>query len=117
VPGHTIRQDRRIDRNFVNDGTACSDVTVGSITLLLIWTDNSGTQSAFSLPMQQLAKPNRHNGFIHLWNHQNECMGIWASGTFTIQSTGAIIQYATGYTACTAGTGTYELNATVTRLQ
>jgi hypothetical protein len=40
-----------------------------------------------------------------------------ASGDFTISTNGTIIQYATGYTACTTGTGTYNLRATVTRVQ
>jgi hypothetical protein len=40
-----------------------------------------------------------------------------ASGDYTFSTNGAIIQYATGYTACTTGTGTYNLRAVVTQLQ
>ena len=104
----------RVDWNFVNNGTACSDVTAGGVTFLLTWTDNSGTHSAVSLPMSDASSLTATSGSFHFATTKTNA---WASGTFNIQSTGAIIQYATGYTACTTGTGTYELNATVTRLQ
>jgi uncharacterized repeat protein (TIGR03803 family) len=43
----------------------------------------------------------------------------YGTGTVTISSNGSVIQYATGYTQCTMGmgTGTYQLDAAVTRLQ
>ena len=104
----------RIDWNIVNNGTACSDVTAGSVTFLLTWTDNSGTHSAVSLPMHNSRSLTATTGSF---TFETTKTNAWASGSFNIQTTGAIIQYATGYTACTAGTGTYELNATVTRLQ
>jgi hypothetical protein len=40
-----------------------------------------------------------------------------ASGDFTFSTNGTIIQYATGYIACTTGTGTYNLRAAVEQLQ
>ena len=104
----------RIDWMFLNNGTACSDVTAGGVTLLLTWTDNSGTHSAVPLPMFNSRSLTASTGSF---TFETTKANARASGSYNIQSTGAIIQYATGYTACTAGTGTYELNATVTRLQ
>jgi hypothetical protein len=104
----------RVDWNFVENGTACSNVTAGGVTFLLTWTDDSRTRSAVSLPMFDASSLTATSGSFHFATTKTNA---WASGTFTIQSTGAIIQYATGYTACTTGTGTYEPNATVTRLQ
>jgi hypothetical protein len=104
----------RVDWNFVENGTACATPGPGGVTFLLTWTDNSGTHSAASLPMHDSASLMATSG---TFTFQATKTNAWASGSFNIQSTGAIIQYATGYTACTTGTGTYELNATVTRLQ
>ena len=104
----------RVDWNFVENGTACTTPGPGGVTFLLTWTDNSGTHSAASLPMHDSASLTATSG---TFTFQAAKTNAWASGSFNIQSTGAIIQYATGYTACTTGTGTYELNATVTRLQ
>jgi hypothetical protein len=104
----------RVDWNFVENGTACATPGPGGVTFLLTWTDNSGTHSAASLPMHDSASLTAASG---TFTFQTTKTNAWASGIFNIQSTGAIIQYATGYTACTTGTGTYELNATVTRLQ
>ena len=104
----------RVDWSFVENGTACATPGPGGVTFLLTWTDNSGTHSAASLPMVDSASLTATSG---TFTFRTTKTNAWASGSFNIQSTGAIIQYATGYTACTTGTGTYELNATVTRLQ
>ena len=104
----------RVDWNFNNTGTACATPGPGGVTFMLTWTDDSGAHSAVSLPMHDSASLTATSG---TFTFQTTKTNAWASGSFNIQSTGAIIQYATGYTACTTGTGTYELNATVTRLQ
>jgi hypothetical protein len=104
----------RVDWNFVENGTACATPGAGGVTFLLTWTDNSGVHSAISLPMHDSASLTATSA---TFTFQTAKTNAWASGSFSIQSTGAMIQYATGYTACTTGTGTYELNATVTRLQ
>jgi hypothetical protein len=104
----------RVDWNFVENGTACATPGPGGVTFLLTWTDNSGTHSAVSLPMFDASSLTATSASFHFATTKTNA---WASGTLNIQSTGAIIQYTTGYTACTTGTGTYELNATVTRLQ
>ena len=104
----------RVDWNFVENGTACATPGPGGVTFLLTWTDNSGAKSAVSLPMFDSTSLTATSG---TFTFQATKANARASGTYNIQSTGAIIQYATGYTACTTGTGTYELNATVTRLQ
>jgi hypothetical protein len=104
----------RVDWNFVENGTACATPGPGGVTFLLTWTDHAGTHSAASLPMHDSASLTATSG---TFTFQTTKTNAWASGSFNLQSTGAIIQYGTGYTACTTGTGTYELNATVTRLQ
>lgn len=104
----------RIDWSFIENGTACGTPGTGGVTFLLTWTSNAGTHSAVSLPMDDSASLVATSG---TFTFRTTKTAAYASGTFTIQSTGAIIQYATGYTACSVGTGTYELNATVTRLQ
>lgn len=103
-----------VDWNFVESGTACADVTAGSVTFLLTWTDNAGTHSAVPLPMNNSRSLTATSSSF---TFETTRTNAWASGSFNLQSTGAIIQYATGYTACSSGTGTYGLNATVTRLQ
>ena len=104
----------RVDWNFVENGTACAVPGPGGVTFLLTWTDHSGAHSAVSLPMQNSASLTAPSA---VFTFQTAAPNAWASGSFNIQSNGAVIQYATGYTACGTGTGTYELNATVTRLQ
>jgi hypothetical protein len=115
VPGACNQAGQyRVDWNFNNTGTACATPGPGGVTFLLTWTDDSGAHSAVSLPMHDSASLTAASG---TFTFQTTKTNAWASGSFDIQSTGAIIQYATGYTACTTGTGTYELNATITRLQ
>jgi hypothetical protein len=103
--------------NMWGSGTACSSVTAGSVTFLLTWTDeNTVTHTAVALPMQVqtgAATTTVQSSFPFQTSLANES----ASGDFTISTNGTIIQYATGYTACTTGTGTYNLRAAVQRIQ
>jgi hypothetical protein len=101
--------------NFVQGGTACGTPGTGGVTFLLTWTDASGTHSSVSLAMDDASAITSLSQTFHF---QASNTAAWASGSFAIWSTGANpIQYATGYTACGVGTGTYELDAAVTRLQ
>jgi hypothetical protein len=107
----------RVDFNFYGSGTACSSVTAGSVTFLLTWTDNNAvTHSAVALQMQAqtgAATTAMQASFPFQTALANES----GEGSMVISTNGTIIQYATGYTACTTGTGTYNLRAAVARLQ
>jgi hypothetical protein len=103
--------------NFYGSGTACSSVTAGSVTFLLTWTDeNAVVHSAVALSM--VAQTGAATVAVQSsFPFQTALANESASGNFTISTNGAVIQYATGYTACTTGTGTYNLRASVVRVQ
>jgi hypothetical protein len=107
----------KVNWNFWGSGTACSSVTAGSVTFLLTWTDeNAVSHAAVALQMMSqtgAATEAMQSSFPFQTALANES----ASGTFTFSTNGTVIQYATGYTACTTGTGTYNLRAEVTRMQ
>lgn len=100
---------------FYESGTACGTPGTGGVTFLLTWTDANGTaHTAVSLPMDDGSSLVATSGTFHF---QTSLGAAWGSGDFNIDTNGTIIQYATGYTACSVGTGTYALSAVVTRLQ
>jgi hypothetical protein len=102
---------------FWGSGTACSSVTAGQVTFLLTWTDENATvHSAVALMMhdQTAAAVITEQALFHF---ETALANEYASGDMNIETNGAVIQYATGYTACTTGTGTYNLRATVTQIQ
>lgn len=105
--------------DFIQTGTACSltGATAGS-TFLLTWTDTNGTShSAVSALMQSEATGAGTPLMTQTFFFQAALGSAYASGDMNISTNGSVIQYATGYTACTTGTGTYQLDAAVTRLQ
>jgi len=103
--------------NFWGGGTACSVVTAGSVTFLLTWTDeNAVTHSAVALNM--MAQTGAATTAMQAsFPFQTALANESASGDFTFSTNGSLVQYATGYTACSTGTGTYSLRAAVTRIQ
>jgi hypothetical protein len=107
----------RVSWSFYGSGTACSSVTAGSVTFLLTFTDPNGTaHSAVALPMvvqNGAATTTTQASFPFQTALANES----GSGDYTFSTNGAVIQYATGYTACTTGTGTYNLKASVFQIQ
>lgn len=103
--------------DFWGSGTACSNVTAGSVTFLLTWTDaNAVTHSAVALEMQ--AQTGAATEAVQAsFPFQTALANESGSGDFTISTNGSVIQYATGYIACTTGTGTYNLDVSVNPLQ
>jgi hypothetical protein len=98
---------------FTQVGTACGTPGTGGVTFLLTWTDQNATvHSAIGLAMDDSASLVATTGTFHFTTSNATA---WASGQFNISSNGSIIQYATGYTACSVGTGSYQLDAWVTR--
>jgi hypothetical protein len=105
-----------IHADFWGSGTACSSVTAGSVTFLLTWTDeNAITHSAVAL--QFVAQTGAATTAVQgSFPFQTALANEFGSVDFTISTNGTVIQDATGYTACTTGTGTYNFRASATRL-
>jgi len=100
---------------FIETGTACATPGTGGVTFLLTWTDsNATTHSAISVGFDDASAINAVSQTFHF---QTSLAAAWASGDFNVSTNGSVIQYATGYTACGVGTGQYQLDAAVTRLQ
>lgn len=104
----------RISYNFWGSGTACATVTAGSVGLNITWTDeNAVAHTTISMPMWD--QKSAANGILFNFNTALGTEG--ASGSYVISTNGSVIQYATTYTACTSGTGTYNLRIAAERLQ
>lgn len=110
-----VAGEYEVSYTFIQGGTACSVPGTGGVTFLLTWTDTNGNaHSAVSLPMDDASAITSLSQTFHF---QTTNAAAWASGVFNISTNGSVIQYATGYTACGTGTGTYQLDAVVTRKQ
>ena len=104
-----------VEWSFTQTGTACGTPGTGGVTFLLTWTDQNGTaHSAIGLAMDDSASLVATTGTFHFTTSNATA---WASGQFNISSNGSIIQYATSYTACSVGTGSYQLDAWTIRKQ
>jgi hypothetical protein len=105
----------RLTYNVWGSGTACSSVTAGSVVLNFTWTDeNATTHTTINAPMWDQKTSAMTAGQINF----NTALGTeGGSGSFIVSTNGAIIQAATTYTACTTGTGTYNLRITTEQLQ
>jgi hypothetical protein len=104
----------RITYNFWGSGTACSSVTAGSVGLNFTWTDEQGNaHSTVSAPLydQKAAA----TGI--LFNFNTALTTESASGVMVISTNGTAIDYNTTYTACTTGTGAYNVRLTTEQLQ
>lgn len=105
----------RINWYFNQGGTACGTPGTGGVTFALSWTDNAGAHSAIALPMNDAGGI---SVFGTKFTFQSSNASAYASGEFNIWSTGAAaIQVTNTYTACSVGTGTWELAATAERVQ
>lgn len=107
----------RVTFNLWGSGTACSSVTAGKVTFLLTWTDENAVNHA-AVAVQMTSQTGAATTATQdNMPFQTALANEGAGGNFTISTNGTIIQYATGYTACTTGTGAYALRAVVTRVQ
>lgn len=105
--------------DFMQTGTACSltGATAGA-TFLLTWTDTNGTaHSAVSALMQSEGTGAGTPLMSQTFFFQATLAAAYGTGDMNISTNGSVIQYATGYTGCTTGTATYQLDAAVSRLQ
>lgn len=106
--------------DFIETGTACATVSPnGSVTFTLAWTDTNGTAHSFAMPMIGANLNNSPAGLStpNIFLFQTALANAYATGDYTISTNGTVIQYSTTYIACSSGTGTYQLDAAVTRLQ
>lgn len=105
----------RLTYNVWGSGTACSSVTAGSTVLNFTWTDeNAVAHTTINAPMWDQKTAAMTSGQVNF----NTALGTeGGSGSFIISTNGTIIQAATTYTACTTGTGTYNLRITAEQLQ
>ena len=103
--------------DFIETGTACSSVAAGSVSFNLTWTDTNATvHSAVVIPvLSQTGATSVAQG--NAFTFATALANAGASGDFDVSTNGSVIQYATTYIACTTGTGTYQLDAVVTRVQ
>lgn len=105
----------RINWYFNQGGTACGTPAPGQVTFEVSYTDNAGAHTTVALPMND-------NSSIAVFTNAFKFAASnttgFASGEFNIWSTGAQpIQVTNTYTACAVGTGTWELTASVERIQ
>lgn len=106
-----------VDFDFWGSGTACSNVTAGSVTFLLTWTDENAVAHS-AVAQQMMAQTGAATTAMQAsFPFQTTLANEGAGGHAVISTNGSIIQYGTGYVSCTTGTGTYGLRATVTRIQ
>jgi hypothetical protein len=103
--------------DFIETGTACSSVISGGVTFALTYTDSNGT--AHSAVIVPLLNQTSLTGITlgNMFTFATALGGAGASGDLNISTNGSVIQYATTYTACTSGTGQYQLDAAVTRIK
>jgi hypothetical protein len=98
-------------------GAVCIANTANGVSFSLTWTDpNSITHSGLIVP---LASASTNTGTfwtngVMVWGQGGS---VFASGDFTIDTNGSVIQYATTYQNCTTGTTSYAVSAVVERLQ
>lgn len=108
-----------INISMIGTGTACSSPgTTKGVYPTISWTDTNGTaRSIAPLLQSNNASPSAlayvQTGITFTTSLASE----QANGTFVISTNGSVIQYSTTYTACTTGTGTYQLDMAVNRLQ
>lgn len=102
---------------MVQTGTACGTPAPGQVTFTLTWTATNGVVHTVIWPMvgegSGATAPVLQAPFFFQATNANG----FASGDASISTNGSVIQYATTYTACGAGTGSYNITASVYRLQ
>jgi hypothetical protein len=106
----------RISFDVWGSGTACSSVTAGKVVFTLTWTDAGGsTHTAVPWPLYDFKSAAQNVTGTFSFNTALTTEG--ANGSMIISTNGTVIQYASTYTACTTGTGTYNVHITTEQLQ
>jgi len=104
--------------DIIETGTACATVSPnGSVTLQLTYTDTNATAHTITPLMMGEAISAGTPAMSQSFFFQTTLANAWSSGDLNISSNGSVMQYATTYVACSSGTGTYQLDLAVTRVQ
>lgn len=97
---------------YLLSAATCATPGPGAIAVNLSWTDEAGAKATQAIPLDV------NNALTFAATLGLGTTTGYAFGNVLIRSTGAQpIQYATVYTACTSGTGTYNLDLTVEQKQ
>ncbi len=106
----------RVSFDIWGSGTACSSVTAGKVVFTLTWTDAGGTaHTAVPWPLYDYKSALQNTTGTFNFNTALGTEG--ANGSMIVSTNGTVIQYASTYTACTTGTGTYNVHITTEQLQ
>lgn len=100
---------------FGETGTACATPGSGGVTITITWTDNNSVSHTVVIPLSDSGGGTP--AFGTKFTFQTSNAAAWATASFNISTNGSIVQYATTYTACGSGTGTYVLDAGVTEIR
>jgi hypothetical protein len=106
--------------NVWGSGTACATPGAGGVTPSVTWTDeNAVTHAAVVIPMmsQTTATAVSVISTAPTVPFETALANEGGSGDYTISTNGSVIQYGVAYVVCGAGTGTYNVRGSVTRLQ
>lgn len=97
---------------YLTSTVTCATPGLGAVGVTLTWQDETGTHTAQTLPLESSGALTTLATTMPLGDTTT-----YASGDFNIYTSGAsAIQYATSYTACTSGTGTYTLRMSAIQL-
>lgn len=106
----------RLSYDIWGSGTACSNVTAGKVVFTLTWTDANGTAHT-TVPWQLYDYKGAVLNDTGTFNFNTALGTEGANGSMILSTNGTVIQYASTYTACTTGTGTYNVHITTEQLQ
>ena len=106
----------RVSYDIWGSGTACSSVTAGKVVFTLTWTDAGGTAHT-TVPLHLYDYKSAATNTTGTFNFNTALGTEGANGSMILSTNGTVIQYASTYTACTTGTGTYNIHITTEQLQ
>jgi hypothetical protein len=91
-------------RYYIDQNAVCSAPGAGQVLATFNWTDATHAHSAQTIPLSFLSALSTGGGYLQ--------------GTLPIYSaTASAITYTTTYAACTTGTASYDLHASVEQTQ
>ena len=106
----------RVNYDIWGSGTACSSVTAGKVVFTFTWTDPGGTTHT-TVPWQLYDYKGAVLNDTGTFSFNTSLATEGANGSMILSTNGTVIQYASTYTACTTGTGTYNVHITTEQLQ
>lgn len=107
-----------VEWNMWGSGTACSSVTAGTVYVTLTWHDKAGTSKSIKAPMWVSTSATAGTYVLTGFHFETSLANEEATGYYNLSSDGSTaIAFTTTYTACTTGTGTYNIAASVVRGQ